>query len=341
MDERTKMKESDFKDLCYAMQQQNLVYNYNFLYYSNKDNSETLVDYKHPDGWVFSDKDGSIGFNTDNNCCQINTGAGKNTMTLSQALHEFPRWKSKLAGETISSKAHMNLSDEAEIKFSLSDGITTESNSIVASGDIELQVHLKVSIQAKYLILKIECMASNTVINISKVYANVGNIALDSLPCIVQGVIGERKQYIATETPPAEELSLCCEPIELSNIYTRLNSVLNGRFGIGDNGNSILLDMRGYFSRAWNNGSETDPDANNRRDPETGQIKGDHVSTFEKDVFLKHQHGLDFAIGSAAIVDKGPNTTLVTSTKSDTNLANNGKETRPKNIAELYTIKWA
>lgn len=210
-------------------------------------------------------------------------------------------------------------------------------------GDFKIEVQLDINPNAESVYLLIESDTPSLTISIHKAYGNIGPIAIENLNCIVQGVIGERKQYISTETAPAEELSLCKAPVELGNNYTRLNSVINGRFGIGSNGRSMLLDMRGYFSRAWNNGSGADPDSNNRQEPGTGQIKGDHVSTIEDDCFLKHQHALDFTIGQAQSTTggTGPNTNLVSPTNSNTEEALNGKETRPKNISELYTIKWA
>ncbi|MBE9468871.1 MAG: hypothetical protein IMY72_11225 [Bacteroidetes bacterium] len=327
-----------FKELLFASQQKNLVYNYNFLYFSNKTikDKPDNYDYGHPDGWIYKGN-GKIGFNDIKNCCYIDTDT--ENMVFSQALHEFPRWMDLLIGQTVTAKAHLNLENDATIKFSLSDGITTKTSSISSSGDIEMQVQLKVNEDAKRLKLKIECDTANIVINISKVYANIGSTALASNPCIVNGVIGERKQYIATENTPAEELSLCKASEELKSDYSRLDSVLNKRFGAGPNNISLLPDMRGYFSRAWNNDSGIDTGANNRTNLGKSDITGDHVSTAELDEFKEHDHTVPFVDG--AVVAGEASLNLIINKENTSTSKTGGKETRPKNIAELYTIKWA
>ncbi|HTN17119.1 MAG TPA: hypothetical protein VL092_05530, partial [Chitinophagaceae bacterium] len=236
----------------------------------------------------------------------------------------------------------LSLSIAGDVALTLSDGI--DSNTVIKNGvgNFDIVLQLKVNTAAAFVQIKIQTAVPLLTIGITKVYANVGEVALPGLPCIVQGVIGERKQYIATETPPAEELSLCAAAIELGKDFSRLNAVLNKRFGVGKNGNSMLIDMRGYFSRSWDNKAGADPDAKDRTAPGTGSITGDHVSTFEQDVFLKHHHGLGFSINRPILTgNAGQAMTIDGSATSDTKDELNGKETRPKNIAELYTIKWA
>ncbi|MBU2915698.1 hypothetical protein [Reichenbachiella agariperforans] len=315
-----------------AMQQLNLVYNYNFLYFSNY---VSPAEYGHPDGWVFVGE-GSVGLDTSNNCCRLATEASGQAV-LSQALHEFPRWQELLRSETVTAKAHVHLETEAAVSLSLSDGIVTKESSTNAAGDYELEVQLAVGAAATGLILKIECSTPNVVVDISKVYANIGSIALSNLACMVNGVIGERKQYIATENPPAQELSLCQSAEELGIGYSRLDSVLNHRYGKGEN-RSLLPDMRGYFSRAWNHGASIDPDANQRQKWGASNVSGDHVGTLELEEFKEHNHSIAFSeiatpVGQASVnlVGKGKTSTTMTG----------GNETRPSNISELYTIKWA
>jgi hypothetical protein len=327
-------------DYLYALQQRNLVYNYDFRYFSN----QIEFNYGIPDGWCYEDNgaNGSINFDKNTERCIIKKSGGNSLMTFKQALHEFPRWKQMLLEKNISVKVALNLSIAGDVNITLSDGI--DSNTIVKNGigDFEVEVELKVNKEAKSVWVTISSSVTSIVIAVSKVYGNVGLIAIENLPCIVQGIIGERKQYIATKNPPAEELSLCQAPVELSNDYSRLNSVINNRFGKGQSGNSMLIDMRGYFSRAWNNGAKVDPDAANRKPSGTGTIQGDQVSTVEQDVFLKHDHGLDFSIDKTILTgDKSSTTIINTASTSKTKETADGKETRPKNIAELYTIKWA
>ena len=332
------------EDYLYAIQQRNLVYNCDFRYFSNQVSNGNIIDYGIPDGWQYKDtgSNGSINFDTENNQLVIKKSQNTDLMQFSQALHEFPRWKKMLLSKTITAKVCLNLGLEGEISIILSDGISSTTVTKNGKGNWVVELHLKVDATASKVTISIQSAVPFMTINLSKVVANVGLVALENLSCIVEGVIGERKQYIATETSPAEELSLCNEPTELSSNHTRLDSVINGRFGRGQNGRSLLIDMRGYFSRAWNNGSAIDPDASKRKAPNSGTVTGDHVSTFEEDIFLKHDHGLNFGIDKPILTgDKGSATIVNTTVASKTNSTSEGKETRPKNIAELYTIKWA
>ncbi|MES2652402.1 MAG: hypothetical protein V4663_11720 [Bacteroidota bacterium] len=341
---------NSMNDILFAMQQKNLVYNANFLYYSNKAVVNSLVTFNHPDGWIYQDSGskGEVSFDETTQSCLIQKSTGNSIMTFKQVVSEFPRWRKVLCGQKVSACALISNPAAAqtnfELTFSMNDGISTSSKTFFFNSNEkkEICIELNVGQDAKKLELSLACSTEKAIILIEKVYANVGNMALDTLSCMVNGVIGERKQYIATENPPAEELSLCYAAIELDNNYTRLNSVINKRFGEGLNGNSMLLDMRGYFSRAWDNGAQVDTDANTRTAPGTGTIKGDQVSTFEHDIFLKHDHGLKFAINkSIPTGDKTPATIIDISGTSRTDIDRDGEETRPKNIAELYTIKWA
>ncbi len=330
------------EELLYSLQQRNLVYNYNFLYFSNKTIESSLVHYRHPDGWVYDNlgQGTQITLSSNNSCRIVTSSDDDSMMTFKQALHEFPRWESQLIGKTVTAKAYLNLSEGCKVNVSLTDGIVSNIKSLQVAGDVVIELQLDVNSKAKGLHIIIESASKSSVITISKVYANIGIIAIENLPCIVNGIIGERKQYIATENPPAEELSLCNESTELPPTYSRLNSVLNKKFGKGLNGLSILPDIRGYFSRSWNNGSSNDPDASTRTMLGNKALTGDYVGTVEGDVFAEHLHEMKFSTTSIVQGDKLPATGINLTVTSETE-KNGGKETRPINIAELFTIKWA
>jgi len=343
------------ENIMYSIQQRNLVYNYNFLLFSNQEN-KTIIEYNHPDGWIYNDSgsQGEITFDTDLNCCKIVTGAEnpekETKMILKQCIHEFPRWRETLCNQRISAVAVISSPDPSCIlTFCISDGVSENSKTITlnpANPKQDLEVNLEVSENATGLFVSIECEQSVSNINVYKVYANIGKMAFETLPCIVEGVIGERKQYMSIETPPATELSLCQKSIELpqsaSESYTRLNSFLNGKFGIGPEDRSMLPDMRGYFSRAWNNGATIDTDAINRSALGTGEITGDHVGTVELDQYKQHDHELKFdTSGELAPGTVSPPLPVINNYKTSKTNPSGGSETRPKNIAELYTIKWA
>lgn len=344
------MRKDSIEDILYAMQQNNLVYNHNFKLYSNKSIENTVLVYNHPDGWIYKDPgaSGEIGFDESTDSCLIQKSTDNSEMTFSQFINEFPRWKDMVSGKKITASViienPISAKTDFNINFYLTDGIST-SNKIIpfeSGSKKRIDVELFVSESAENVEIGIKSVTPKAIIYINKVFANVGELALENLPCVVQGIIGERKQYIATEFPPSGELSLCEEAAELSNNYTRLNSVLNYRFGKGSNGNSLLIDMRGYFSRAWDNGANNDPDAGNRTPPGKGIVKGDHVSTFENDIFKKHDHGLNFSTNSMVNGGTAGAVPIINiNANSRTNVEADGLETRPKNIAELYTIKWA
>ncbi|MGS2738665.1 hypothetical protein [Sinomicrobium sp. M5D2P17] len=329
----------------YALQQRNLVYNHDFRYFSNRKINGSTTEYGIPDGWQYRDNgsNGTINFDSTTKQCVIQKSGGSELMEFKQALHEFPRWQQILSGETVTAGVILNTGKEGHVSVTVSDGVNSNTVTKSDKGQMIFDLQLTVALSATGLTLSITTTEPFITLNISYCYANAGLVALKHLPCIVQGVIGERKQYIATETPPAEELSLCNGLKELDNQYTRLKSVINNKFGINDaTGNPYLINMGGYFSRAWDNGSGTDPDAGDRSASGNGKIKGDHVSTLEKDIFLKHNHGLDFSINKQVLTgDKVSATIIDVLSSSKTNDESEGKETRPVNIAELYTIKWA
>lgn len=329
-------------DLWEALAQQNLVYNSDFRYYSNRVINGSQTDYKCPDGWLYEDpgRNGSIGFNEATLSCRIIKSENEGTMRFSQALHEFPRGRQTLAEKWVTARVSLHISTESKVRVLLDDGTATGEKTQRGPGNFEVEVQLLVTPDAKFLRLIVECDTPFTTILISRAYANIGKVAIKSLPCMVQGIIGERRQYVATETAPAEELSLCAAPKELDADQTRLDSVLNGRFGKGPNKRSLLPDMRGYFSRSWNNGAATDPDAGNRT-ALGGEVKGDRVSTVEQDEFREHKHGLSFSTDKPILAGKEISTTVIDTTRTSNTQVTGGRETRPKNIAELYTIKWA
>ena len=343
---------SDLPSWLYVLQQRNLVYNFNFTLFSNQDLSDSDIMYGHPDGWMYTDKGtgGSITYNTISDTCKIITSSedGK-TMVFSQALHEFPKWKSTLKGTTVSARVILEASSDSTVLVQLSDGKDASAKQVTDSGEMILDISHYVCDDATELTLSILCSNSSVALNISSTCANIGEFALETLPCMIEGVIGERRQYVSTEMPPATELSLCTETLELTGpgvgdvSYTRLSSYLNGKFGTGSNGFSMLPDMRGYFSRAWDNDAGIDKNADTRTALGEGTTTGDNVGTVEQDEFKSHNHVLSFTMTSQ--VNAGdvpvPSTNIALTTPSSNTGDTGGDETRSINISELFTIKWA
>ena len=332
-------------DYLYALQQYNLVYNSDFRYFSNQVHNGNVTTYGIPDGWLYEDAgaNGSVDFDPDTGQCVIVKSQDDSSMTFTQHIQEFPRWETMLLGKVITAKVTLAISiDDSPVSVILSDGINSNTVTKQGEGDHIFEPQLQIDSEAKVVTLTVSCDTPFTTINIPKMVANVGVLALENLPCIVQGYIGERKQYLATETPPAGEVSICEPSVELDENQTRLSTVLNGCYGTGDNDRSLLPDMRGYFSRAWNNGADIDPDADDREAWGDSTITGDQVSTLEPESFLSHNHILDFSIVTPVTIDKnGVSATIVSDSPTSNTEDEGGNETRPINISELYTLKWA
>lgn len=327
----------------------NLVYNHDFRYFSHAKYNVEPIEYGVPDGWIYEDDGpgGSIGPNNDQTALEIKTSNNDSSrMTFRQALHEFPRWREMLCGKQVSAALHTTIPANCMVYATLTDGITSHSESWcnTTSDEHVFELSLDISKEAKNLYISLKCQANAAVIAISRSYVNIGTMAIEGLECIVQGVIGETKQYLVTENAPAEELSLCSKdgPRELTENETRLNSVVAGRFGLGANKRSMLPDMRGYFIRVWNNGATIDPDAKDRKPLGDGsKNSGDHVGTRQEDEFKEHLHAISFSPGTEVPGGKETILTPVNKLKKNETEKTGGQETRGKNVYQLFTIKWA
>jgi hypothetical protein len=230
---------ANYNNRIYAASQRNLVYNYDFRYFSNQEsNITTWYDYNHPDGWIYGDNgtDGKVGYDTTLKCCKIMTSTdGSGMRIFKQALHEFVNWREVLRGATVTLKAFV----KGDALLKLSDGVSVASCVLQNTGAIEeIELQIEVSNLATELTFSIESSTAANAVEVYKVYANRGHEAIETLSCIVQGVIGEIKTYDATEIPPIGEFEL--NGIELPAGYSRLESVIKSKFGNGANGRSKL-----------------------------------------------------------------------------------------------------
>lgn len=231
-------------DKITATQQQNLVYNSDFRYFSNRLSPiASWYSYKHPDGWVYADSgtDGKIGWDTDLSCCKFQTSSdGSGARAFSQALHEFVNWKNLLLGKTVTLKAFVK---GANATVRITDGVTSQSAALQNTGGIEeITLQIAVSAVATELTVLIESSTASNIIEIYKVYANRGNYAIETLPCIVQGKIGEISMFASERIPAGECL---CDKSALSRTtYSRLFSVVQTKYGSGDG--STTFNAPGY-----------------------------------------------------------------------------------------------
>ena len=106
--------------------------------------------------------------------------------------------------------------------------------------------------------------------------------------------------------------------------YAALFAQIGTTFGVGDGSTTFALpDLRGYFPRGWDDGRGID----------TGRVFG---STQEDD-FKSHIHG-NGAYNTGYMADSGAS--LGGYCVGANTTATGGPETRPKNIALLYCIKY-
>ncbi len=337
-------KLSDLEVIINTLQQKNLVYNGSFLLFSNQQLIDNKLIYNHPDGWIYENKGENSNIELQGSACVITVNStSENSMIFKQHLNEFPRWQEHLINKTVTANIVISAKQNTLVSFSLTDGVNEYLiNKVISNNQECVTIKIdKIDILAKNLVLSIKCNVNNAVITIHKVYANIGNVALENLPLMVDNVIGERKQYISTETAPVKELSLCNESIALNEKYTRLNSVLNNRFG-SNNGYSLLPDIRGLFSRGWNNGSNIDKEAKNRTQIGNNEVLGDLVGTEEQENFLLHNHELKFGTRNITL-QPGSTPAIVIDqiSNNDSTKDTGGKENNPINFSELYTITWA
>ncbi len=224
-----------------------------------------------------------------------------------------------------------------------------------------MTLQISVSTSATELTFNIESSVASNVIEIYKVYANRGEVAIESLPCVIDGIIGSTGAF-DFEAIPGNYLEK--NGAEIPDGYTRLESVLYGKFGTGSNSRSKIPDGRGLFERQWNHGASVDPDVSSRTTRGDGTT-GDHVGT-KQDSAMQRITGSFTNQGLAGIVSAsgvfyGTNfvnqvnvgTTGPTYNSDRIGYFDSAKsvspnpaktseyETRTSNIAVLKCIKWA
>ena len=120
--------------------------------------------------------------------------------------------------------------------------------------------------------------------------------------------------------------------------YAALYEAVGNAFGLADAGNFRLPDLRGRFPRGWDHGAGQDPDAATRSG-------GDHVGSTQADGVKQHSHvftpyAFGDSTGNEAFLGQGrypgSNANFGTGVNADLN----AHETRPRNVAVLFCIKW-
>ena len=106
--------------------------------------------------------------------------------------------------------------------------------------------------------------------------------------------------------------------------YNILFDVIGTTFGSGDGTTFGIPDLRGEFIRGWDDG----------RGADSGRAFG----TAQTDAFRSHTHAQTNGFSGAA--SAGPNTSYDIGSVARTTGSSGGTETRPRNVALLYCIKY-
>jgi len=163
----------------------------------------------------------------------------------------------------------------------------------------------------------------------------------------------------AGTAPPYGWLICDGSPVSRST-YATLFGVIGTSWGQGDNSTTFNIpDLQGRFLRGLDAGSGRDPDAASRTASNTGGNTGDQVGSVEDQQYLAHSHtvtdpghnhksvnsdvvrntgGYGTGLGTGGL---GPNQiTMTTNTTGITINNSGGNETRPKNAAVYFIIKY-
>jgi microcystin-dependent protein len=142
----------------------------------------------------------------------------------------------------------------------------------------------------------------------------------------------------------AQGWMLCDGRFLLASAYPQLFAVLGTLYGQDGSGTSLsfrIPDYRGLFMRGFDAGAGMDPDAAERSSPE-----GDHtenvVGSLQCDALQTHAHHYDL-VQPSGISQEGQaagTTTTSRATSAPDSPARVASETRPRNVAVNYIIKF-
>jgi len=140
----------------------------------------------------------------------------------------------------------------------------------------------------------------------------------------------------SAETPPPGYVECDGTPLARAT-YPALFAAIGTAFGAGDGSSTFNIpDLRGQFLRGWSHGTGRDPDAAQRYLFFVGGATGDHVGSYQFDAVQS------LAFFSGALNPFGPFEVVAGGNSIGGNIVHlsNGNETRPKNNAVMYAIKY-
>ncbi|MGG7539857.1 phage tail protein [Rhizobium sp. Nf11,1] len=138
---------------------------------------------------------------------------------------------------------------------------------------------------------------------------------------------------------------MLCDGRYLSTLaYPELYSVIGGLYGERNSGTGLefrIPDYRGLFLRGFDAGAGIDPDAKQRLDP-TGNNVSNIVGSLQCDAMQTHSHSYGVTTPSGISQQGSAAGTSISSksTGSPESPARTASETRPRNVAVNYLIKF-
>jgi microcystin-dependent protein len=148
---------------------------------------------------------------------------------------------------------------------------------------------------------------------------------------------------VGTIFPFAGEIApegwLLCDGSEVPRaVYPELFEAIQTRWGFSNSASFRLPDLRGEFLRGWDGGTGNDPDPRVRRYAD-GVTSG--VGSYQDDEFRSHTHGLiDGSDNGNGAPKVRPFLAANNAIPQPNTKAAGGSETRPRNAAVLYIIKY-
>lgn len=145
---------------------------------------------------------------------------------------------------------------------------------------------------------------------------------------------------------------LVCDGTAVSrSVYAALYAAIATVYGVGNGSTTFNLpDLRGEFVRGFDDGAGNDPDAATRTDS-GGGITGDNIGTKQAGDVGAHDHKIELATlprsldwarpaGGGTSFEPQYEGNLSTTRDGLTNENTGTNETRPRNVAMLYCIKY-
>lgn len=199
---------------------------------------------------------------------------------------------------------------------------TTFTSNAVATGNITLAVTASGQLKVNTSGIGANELADNSVTTVKILDGNVTQAKTNN-SLVPAGAF----MPFAMTTAPTGWLKANGAAISRTGIYANLFAAIGTTFGVGDNSSTFNLpDLRGQFIRSW-------------ADDGTVYDSGRAFGTTQADDLKSHNHNIS-VLGIVGGTNPGVTDAGQNSTQSYSTTSTGGTETRPRNIALLYCIKY-